>query len=89
MKNNTVYMVAADIGGVENFYEAGFKNEASRNEIALSLAEEIEYGNFLLNVAAWMDGGASEENAIKYALERANNWYYSDNIVAWEVEIYE
>lgn len=88
MKNNTVYMVAVDIGGMENFYEAGFMNEASRNEIALSLAEEMEYGNFLLNIAAWMNNGIEEEKAIKLALRRAREWYYSD-MSTWEVEVYE
>lgn len=88
MKSNTIYMIAADLGGMENFYEAGFKSEVSRNEIALSLAEEMEYGNFLLNIVAWMNGGASEEEAIKMALERAKTWYYSD-MSTWEVEVYE
>ena len=89
----TIYMVAADYGGFENWYEAAFIDEGRRNEIALAIAEEVEHANFNLNVAAWMDSGMAEESAVEYALTCAkaeNGWSYANEIViTWEVSLYE
>ena len=90
----TIYMVSADYGGMENWFEAGFVDEATRNEIALAIAEEVEHANFNLNVAAWISsyppGLRVEETAIHYALQEAKDWGHARELIAtWEVPLYE
>lgn len=89
-----VYMLTCDYGGLDNFYEAAFVDESERNEIALAIAEEVEWCNFNLNVAAWIDsyppGPRVEETAIHYALRMAQRWEHAKDLIAtWEVPLYE
>lgn len=89
MENNTIYMLFADYGGLENWYEAAFENENDRNEIALSVAEEIEWCNFNLNLVAYLEAGMSEHDAWEYALNKIELWGYANCAIStWEVELY-
>ncbi len=90
----TIYMVSADYGGMENWFEAAFVNESDRNEIALAVAEEVEHANFNLNVAAWIGsyppGPRVEETAIHHALQMAKRWEHAKDLIAtWEVPLYD
>lgn len=100
MKSKTIYMITADYGGMENFFEAAFTNENDRNEIALAVAEEIEHANFNLNVAAWMNtlkenaqnytGVIPMELAVGYALQPTQKWEAANELViTWEVNLFE
>ena len=93
MKSKTIYTVAVDYGGLENYVEAAFLNEDDRNEIALAFAEELEHANFNRNVEAWMNAYPPEplvwQTAVDYALKEAKDWYYAQNVTTWEVELYE
>ena len=93
MNSKTIYTVAVDYGGLENYVEAAFLNEDDRNEIALAFAEELEHANFNLNVAAWMDayppGPLVWQTAVDYALKEAKDWFYAQHVTTWEVELYE
>lgn len=89
----TIYMLSADYGGLENWYEAAFMNESDRNEIALAIAEEVEHANFNQHVAAFMNSDVEEYQAIQFALTISRNqsgWSYANELVfTWEVELYE
>ena len=93
MKSKTIYMVAADYGGMNNYAEAAFVNEADRNEIALAFAEELEHANFNLNVEAWMSayppGPLVWQTAVDHALNEAKDWFYAQHVTTWEVELYD
>ena len=82
----TIYMLFADYGGVENLFEAAFENESDRNEMALSVAEEIEYANFNQSIGVWTY--LADEEAIRIALTYARRWEYSGNVFTWEVPLY-
>lgn len=85
----TIYMLTCDYGGLDNFYEAAFVDESERNEIALAIAEEVEWCNFNLNVAAWMNMGMSKEEAIKYAIRQSLDWSRANPAIGtWEVTLY-
>ena len=43
MKISTAYVVMCDFGGIEWLFEATFRNEVDRNEMALALWEEYIY----------------------------------------------
>ena len=87
----TIYLVSADYGGMENWFEAAFTDEVTRNEIALEVAQEIEHANFNLNVAAWITSGYSVERAIQIALRESKyeGGYSSDSVATWEVPLYD
>ena len=87
----TIYMVSADYGGMENWFEAAFVNESDRNEIALAVAEEVEHANFNLNVAAWLESGYTEDLAIRSAIKESNyeGGYAAMAVATWEVPLYE
>lgn len=89
----TIYMLSADYGGLENWYEAAFMNESDRNEIALAIAEEVEHANFNQHVAAFMNGDVEKCQAIQFALTISRNqsgWSYANELVlTWEVPLYE
>lgn len=89
----TIYMLSADYGGLENWYEAAFMNESDRNEIALAIAEEVEHANFNQHVAAFMNSDVEEYQAIQFALTISRNqsgWSYANELVlTWEVPLYE
>lgn len=93
MKSKTIYMVAVDYGGMNNYVEAAFVDEADRNEIALAFAEELEHANFNHNVEAWMSayppGPLVWQTAVDYALKEAKDWFYAQHVTTWEVELYE
>lgn len=90
MKNKIIYMLSADYGGLENWYEAAFGSESDRNEIALSIAEEIEWCNFNLNLAAYLEIGMSEYDAWEYALHKRELWEYANRAIStWEVKLYD
>lgn len=93
MESKTIYMVAADYGGMDNYVEAAFANEDDRNEIALAFAEELEHANFNRNVEAWMNayppGPLVWQTAVDHALREAQDWYYAQLVITWEVELYE
>jgi hypothetical protein len=90
MKNKIIYMLSADYGGLENWYEAAFESESDRNEIALSIAEEIEWCNFNLNLAAYLEIGMSEYDAWEYALHKRELWEYANRAIStWEVKLYD
>ena len=93
MKSKTIYMVAADYGGMDNYVEAAFVNEADRNEIALAFAEELEHANFNRNVEAWMNayppGPLVWQTAVDSALHEAKDWFYAQHVATWEVNLYE
>ena len=93
MNSKTIYMVAADYGGMDNYVEAAFVNEDDRNEVALAFAEELEHANFNRNVEAWMNayppGPLVWQTAVDYALREAQDWYYAQLVITWEVELYE
>lgn len=74
MKSKTIYMLSADYGGWENWYEVAFEDESDRNEIALSVAEEIEWCNFNLNLVAYLEAGMSEYDAWEYANRAISTW---------------
>lgn len=82
----TIYMLFADYGGVENLFEVAFENESDRNEMALSVAEEIEYANFNQSIGVWTY--LADEEAIRIALTYARRWEYSGNVSTWEVPLY-
>lgn len=89
MKRKTIYMLSADYGGGENWYEVAFENESDRNEIALSIAEEIEWCNFNLNLVAYLEAGMSEYDAWEYALHKREPWECANCAIGtWEVELY-
>ena len=89
MKRKTIYMLSADYGGWENWYEVAFENESDRNEIALSIAEEIEWCNFNLNLAIYLEVGMSEHDAWEYALHKREPWECANCAIGtWEVELY-
>ena len=89
MDSKTIYMVAADYGGMDNYVEAAFINEDDRNEIALAIAEEVEWCNFNLNVAAWMNMGMREGIAVKTAIRQSLNWSRANPAIGtWEVTLY-
>lgn len=86
----TIYMLTCDYGGTDNFYDAAFVDESERNEIALAIAEEVEWCNFNLNIVAWMNMGMSEEVAIQYALRQSLDWSRSNPAIGtWEVNLYD
>jgi hypothetical protein len=93
MKSKTIYMVAVDYGGINNYVEAAFVNEADRNEIALAFAEELEHANLNRNVEAWMSayppGPLVWQTAVDYALKEAKDWFYAQHVTTWEVKLYE
>ena len=93
MNSKTIYMVAADYGGMDNYVEAAFTNEDDRNEVALAFAEELEHANFNRNVEAWMNayppGPLVWQTAVDHALREAQDWYYAQLVITWEVELYE
>ena len=93
MNSKTIYMVAADYGGMDNYVEAAFANEDDRNEIALAFAEELEHANFNRNVEAWMNayppGPLVWQTAVDHALREAQDWYYAQLVITWEVKLYE
>jgi hypothetical protein len=85
----TIYMLTGDYGGLDNFYEAAFVDESERNEIALAIAEEMEWCNFNLNVAAWMSMGMREGVAVKTAIRQSLDWSRSNPAIGtWEVTLY-
>ena len=85
----TIYMLTGDYGGLDNFYEAAFVDESERNEIALAIAEEMEWCNFNLNVAAWMSMGMREGVAVKTAISQSLDWSRANPAIGiWEVTLY-
>lgn len=89
MTKNTAYLLTCDYGGTENFYDVAFTSEIERNEIALAIAEEVEWCNFNLNVAAWMNMGMSKEEAIKYAIRQSQDWARANpSIGTWDIPLY-
>jgi hypothetical protein len=85
----TIYMLTCDYGGLDNFYEAAFVDESERNEIALAIAEEMEWCNFNLNVAAWMSMGMREGVAVKTAMRQSLDWSRANPAIGtWEVTLY-
>ena len=85
----TIYMLTCDYGGLDNFYEAAFVDESERNEIALAIAEEVEWCNFNLNVAAWMNMGMPKEEAIKYAIRQSKDWSHANpSIGTWDIPLF-
>lgn len=93
MKSKTIYMLSVDYGGTDNFVEMAFVDEATRNELALAFAEELEHANFNLNVAAWLNSYPPTrrgiETAINYAVREAQDWFYAEHVTTWEVMLYE
>jgi hypothetical protein len=82
-------MLTGDYGGMDNFYEAAFVDESERNEIALAIAEEMEWCNFNLNVAAWMSMGMREGVAVKTAIRQSLDWSRANPAIGtWEVTLY-
>ena len=85
----TIYMLTGDYGGLDNFYEAAFVDESERNEIALAIAEEMEWCNFNLIVAAWMNMGMREGVAVKTAISQSLDWSRANPAIGtWEVILY-
>ena len=85
----TIYMLTGDYGGMDNFYEAVFVDESERNEIALAIAEEVEWCNFNLNIASWMNMSMSKEEAIKYAIRQSQDWARANpSIGTWDIPLY-
>ena len=85
----TIYMLTGDYGGMDNFYEAAFVDESERNEIALAIAEEMEWCNFNLNVAAWRSMGMREGVAVKTAIRQSLDWSRANPAIGtWEVTLY-
>lgn len=93
MKNKTIYMLSVDYGGMENFCEMAFVDEGLRNELALAFAEELEHANFNRNVEGWLGAFPPTrkgiESAIAYAVREAQDWFYAQHVVTWEVPLYE
>lgn len=88
----TIYMLSADYGGLENWYEAAFMNESDRNELALAFAEELSTANFNLDIEAWhnqIDNGLTEEMALRFAIQENKDWYENPYVCTWEVPLYE
>lgn len=86
----TIYMLTCDYGGMDNFYEAAFIDESERNEIALAIAEEMEWCNFNLNVASWMNMvDMCEDVAVKIAIRQSLDWSRANPAIGtWEVTLY-
>ena len=85
----TIYMLTCDYGGTENFYDAAFVDESERNEIALAIAEEVEWCNFNLNVASWMSMGMREGVAVKTAIRQSLDWSLANPAIGtWEVALF-
>ena len=85
----TIYMLTCDYGGLDNFYDAAFVDESERNEIALAIAEEVEWCNFNLNVASWMIMGMREDVAVKTAIHQSLDWSRANPAIGtWEVNLY-
>ena len=85
----TIYMLTCDYGGLDNFYDAAFVDESERNEIALAIAEEMEWCNFNLNVAAWMNMGMPKEEAIKYAICQPKDWSRVNPVIGtWDISLF-
>ena len=86
----TIYMLTCDYGGMDNFYEAAFVDESERNEIALAIAEEMEWCNFNLNVASWMNMvDMREDVAVKIAIRQSLDWSRANPAIGtWEVTLY-
>lgn len=81
----TIYMLTCDYGGMDNFYDVAFTSEIERNEIALAIAEEVEWCNFNRNVAAWMP----KEEAIKYAIRQSKDWSHANlSIGTWDIPLF-
>ena len=88
----TIYMLSADYGGLENWYEAAFMNESDRNELALAFAEELSTANFNLDIEAWYNqigNGLTEEMALQFAVQENKDWYENPYVCTWEVPLYE
>ena len=89
----TIYMLAVDYGGIDNFYEAAFVDESERNELALAFAEELEHANFNRNIDAWMSAYPPAplvwQTAVNHALKAAQDWFYAQHVTTWEVPLYE
>ncbi len=86
----TIYMLTCDYGGTENFYDAAFEDESKRNEIALAIAEEVEWCNFNLNIIAWMNMGMPQEEVVKYAVRQSKDWSRANPAIGtWEVTLYD
>lgn len=82
-----LYGLFVDFGGLENIYEGVFEDENDRNEMALSYAEEIEWCNFNLNVAAW--NHYNDDYAVQIAMAYARDWAHSRvTVQTWEDNIY-
>lgn len=92
MKNKIIYMLSANYGGMENWFEGAFENESDRNEIALAMAEEVECANFNLNLAAYLNCELPYEMAIEFAMacsKNENGWSYANELITtWEVPLY-
>ena len=85
----TIYMLTCDYGGLDNFYEAAFVDESERNEIALAIAEEVEWCNFNLNVASWMNMGMREGVAVKTAIRQSLDWSRANPAIGtWDTKLY-
>ena len=85
----TIYVLTCDYGGLDNFYDAAFVDESERNEIALAIAEEVEWCNFNLNVACWMNMGMREGVAVKTAIHQSLDWSRANPAIGtWEVTLY-
>lgn len=85
----TIYMLTCDYGGLDNFYEAAFIDESERNEIALAIAEEVEWCNFNLNVASWMNMGMREGVAVKTAIRQSLDWSRANPAIGtWDTKLY-
>lgn len=88
MKNKIIYMLSAEYGGLENWFEGAFENESDRNEIALAMAEEVECANFNLNLAAYLSCNLSYEFAMARS-KNENGWSYANELInTWEVPLY-
>ena len=89
MTKNTAYLLTCDYGGTENIYDVAFTSEIERNEIALAIAEEMEWCNFNLNVAAWMSVGMREGVAVKTAIRQSLDWSRANPAIGtWDVTLY-
>ena len=89
MIKNTAYLLTCDYGGTENFYDVAFTSEAERNEIALAIAEEVEWCNFNLNVISWINMGMREGMAVKTAICQSDWSHANAAIGTWEVTLYD
>ena len=89
MKKSKLYSLYVDYGA--DYFDLHFTDESLRNEMALSYAQEIDHANFNLNVAAWMNSGSNEEDAIRKALFEANyDGDYAPHLVnTWDSELVE